>query len=179
MTKLTDEFTRMFRGEHREIRDALLDLAEAFAARDRSRIGSLLNQTAALTGPHFRYEEEALYPGLVEIFGPDYIEKLLGDHDVAIATARKLVELAGQESLSDRDVRTAIAYVRSILPHVSDCDGLSIMVERLPERKVQAVFDARDRSRAAGIDLLQWAAQVRQRPAVVPSAAGVQGGGAV
>lgn len=49
------------------------------------------------------------------------------------------------------------------MPHVSDCDGLSIMVERLPTEKVQSILDARDHSLRAGLDLLQWAKQVRTR----------------
>lgn len=53
---------------------------------------------------------------------------------------------------------------RSILPHVSDCDGLSIMVERLPPARVEAIFAARARARAADVDLLRWAAQLRERP---------------
>jgi hypothetical protein len=77
---LADQFTQMFREEHRQVRDTLRDLVQA-----------LLRQAAALTGPHFRYEEEYLYPGLVQIFGEEYIEKLLGDHGVAIGTAKKLV----------------------------------------------------------------------------------------
>lgn len=28
-------------------------------------------EEGAMTGPHFRYEEEALYPGLTELFGFD------------------------------------------------------------------------------------------------------------
>ena len=168
MATLADQFSQMFRDEHRQIRDALLDLVDAFAARDTARIRSLLGQIAVLTGPHFRYEEEALYPNLVEIFGADYVEKLLHDHDRAIGIAKQLVNLAAREPLSDLDVATATRYVRTILPHVSDCDGLSIMVERLPEQKVQAIFDARDRAHRAGLDLMQWADQVRRRPAVEP-----------
>jgi hypothetical protein len=159
-----DRFTRIFREEHRAVRDTLLDLIVAFQERDKVRIQSLLNQTAALTGPHFRYEEEALYPGLVEIFGEEYVEKLLGDHDQAIGRANVLLELAGKESLTDDDVTKATRIIRTILPHVSDCDGLSIMVERLSESKVRSVLEARDRSRQAGLNLLQWASQVRNRP---------------
>ena len=159
-----DRFTQIFREEHRAVRDTLLDLIVAFQERDKARILSLLNQTAALTGPHFRYEEEALYPGLVEIFGEEYVEKLLCDHDQAIGRANVLVGLAGKEQLTDEDVTKATRIIRSILPHVSDCDGLSIMVERLPESKVRFVLEARDRSHQAGLDLLRWASQVRNRP---------------
>ncbi len=164
-----ETFSVTFRDEHRQVRDALLELIEAFQRRDKSQAQSLLSRIAALTGPHFRYEEEALYPSLVEIFGPEYIEKLLSDHDKAIALARKLVELSGKEPLTDDDIIQATRYVRFILPHVSDCDGLSIMVERLSEEKVKNIFDVRERSLNAGLNLLDWAGSVRGRPEATPA----------
>jgi hemerythrin len=164
---LADDFTQIFRAEHRQVRDALIDLIDAFQRRERQRISELLDRIATLTGPHFRYEEEALYPSLTEIFGEEYIEKLLSDHDRAIATARGLVALAAKDELTDADITDAAKMVRSILPHVSDCDGLSIMVERLAEAKVRGIFDARERSLNAGLNLLQWADAVRGRPIAV------------
>jgi hypothetical protein len=161
------EFTRIFRGEHRQVRDTLLDLIEAFEARDLPRVRGLLSHAAIVTGPHFRYEEESLYPALTDLFGEEYIDKLLGDHDRAIGSAKRLVELAGKSVLTNGDVAQAIRLIRGILPHVSDCDGLSIMVERFAEAQVHSILDARDRSRAEGLDLLRWADGVRNRPVVV------------
>ena len=43
---LSDHFTRIFRQEHRQVRDTLLDLVQAFQKRDRDRIASLLTQAA-------------------------------------------------------------------------------------------------------------------------------------
>lgn len=37
------------------------------------------------------------------------------------------------------------------------------MVERLPEERVAAIFDTRDRARADGLDLLTWADTIRPR----------------
>lgn len=166
MTTLADDFSTIFRTEHREVRDALLDLVDAFSERDRDRIRSLLGRVAALTGPHFRYEEESLYPALIGIFEEAYVEYLYEAHDGAIARARTLVELAGQETLSDEDVALAIHLIREILPHVSDCDGLSVMVEVLPEEKVRSVFAARERTNRQGLDLLTWAETARARAAL-------------
>lgn len=160
---LADRFTQIFREEHRTVRDALLELIKAFQAKDSAWVQSLLTQAAAFVGPHFRYEEEALYPALDEIFGPDYIQQLVKAHDGAIGGAQRLVQLAGKGSLNDRDVAEATRIVRGILPHVSDCDGLSIMVERLADEKVQRVFDARSHALAEGLDLLRWAKEVRGR----------------
>jgi hypothetical protein len=76
-----------------------------------------------------------------------------------------LVDLSSKPSLTDQEVEQAVRLVRGILPHVSDCDGLSIMVERLAAPKVQLVLDTRDRSNQANLDLLRWVKEVRGRPA--------------
>src|SRR5690606_26805 len=147
-------FTTIFREEHREVRDLLFDLIDAFRARDTGRARSLLTQIAGRTGPHFRYEEESLYPDLVEVFGEDYVDKLLADHDGAVRTARRLVELAGKDTLSDAEVTEAVAGARSILPHVSDCDGLSIMVERFPQERIENILHTLEQALSADVDLL-------------------------
>ena len=61
---LADDFALIFRDEHRVVRDTLLDLIQAFEDRDREWIRALLNGVARFTGPHFRYEEESMYPAL-------------------------------------------------------------------------------------------------------------------
>lgn len=160
---MSEEFSTMFREEHRQVRDGLLDLLDAFSDHDNEKAGALLGRIAALTGPHFRYEEETLYPFLVQIFGADYIESLIDDHDGAIAGARRLVELAGGE-LGDAEIQEARDIVRGILPHVSDCDGLSLMVERLSDDEVAEIFANRDASLSEGLDLLTWDEEVRKRP---------------
>jgi Hemerythrin HHE cation binding domain len=159
-------FSATFREEHRIVRDLLLELLQAFEARDLTRVRALLGETATVTGPHFRYEEESLYPALVPIFGAEYVDKLLADHDLAIASARRLVELARQEALTDAEATQAVRLVRGILPHVSDCEGLTIMVELLPDAAVESILETRDRARDEGLDLLTWAAQVRPRPGI-------------
>jgi|GEM_PF-495827 len=160
-----ERFARLFREEHRRVRDVLLDLLRAFQERDRAAIRRLLRECTELTGPHFRYEEESLYPALVQIFGEEYIEHLLLAHDGAIAAARGLIDLAAKPELTDSDLAEARQRVLVLLPHVSDCEGLSIMVERLPEEEVQRVLDTRARSLHDGLSLLQWAEHVRARPA--------------
>ncbi len=164
--KVSDEFTKIFKEEHRLVRDGLFDLIDAFAERDNGRAGELLGYIAGLTGPHFRYEEETLYPLLVQIFGPEYVDGLIDDHDVAISAARQLVALAGGE-IGDEEIKESRRLIRTILPHVSDCDGLSIMVERLSADEVAQVFAKRDETQAANLDLLTWDDTVRTRPVLV------------
>ena len=160
-------FCEAFRGEHREIRDYLLALVAAFDAHDQRRAKTLLGTISGLCGPHFRYEEEALYPALVEIYGKLYIEHMLVEHDRAIISALRLMKLAEKKRFDDADAKQAMHIARGVLPHVSDCEGLSIMVEVLPEAVARDILAARERALEANLDLAQWATEVRERPFLV------------
>ena len=158
-----DEFTLVFRQEHRTIRDLLLDLSSAFRDGDTRSASALVHEVAERTGPHFRYEEERLYPSLVPLFGEEYVEKLLADHDGAIRSSARLAELAERDAITEAESAEAVDLVRGILPHVSDCDGLSIFVETLPPDEVRSILDARADANDVGVPLLEWARHIRVR----------------
>lgn len=67
-----------FHEDHRKIRDGLLDLAGAATQGDLGKARSTLGEIDALVGPHFRYEEEALYSALREFLG-EYVDSLIED----------------------------------------------------------------------------------------------------
>lgn len=167
MSELANQFSTIFRDEHRAVRDALFELSDTLRRRKPVESRDILARIATLTGPHFRYEEEVMYPSLVQIFGQEYVSKLYGDHNRLIGSAERLVQLTGKNSWNDEEVEEGLELVRGMLPHVSDCDGLSIMVERFPEATVRNILDARKRCNREGIDLLRWARELRQRPAIV------------
>ncbi|MHB2035907.1 MAG: hypothetical protein ACYCPW_04080 [Nitrososphaerales archaeon] len=105
---------------------------------------------------------------IAEIFSEDYIQKLLRGHDVAICTAKSYAKLVGKKTLTDTAVQRAVRLTRSILPHVSDCEGLTIIVQKLPDKIVQSILDATQHARTDNLDLLRWASEVRNRPPVLP-----------
>ena len=159
----TDQFIETYREEHRAFRDQLLELIQAFKDRDKRRIKSLLDRVVETIGPHMRCEEEALYPALTEFFLDAHIEHLMIEHDQLIATIRTLIQMRNRKPLSDDDVRVAELYIRSLLTHVADCDGLLILVERLPEEKMRKVLRNHRRARREGLDLLRYASEARGR----------------
>ncbi len=158
-----DYFFAKFRSEHRIIRDLLLDLITSFLEKDMAKAGKLLGELNLITGPHFRYEEEALYPSLVHIFGEHYINKLMTDHDLAIARAGKLKSLIEKEKHAEEDYLECLNLVRAILPHVSDCEGLTIMEEKLPEQKIDFIMQTMDSAIAKNVPILAWAENGRER----------------
>lgn len=156
---VADQFAQAFRNEHREIRDALFALSGAFEKKSRGEIAVALARVAQLTGPHFRYEEDALYPSLTRVFGRGHIGKLVADHDLAIGAVRRLAALGGQIPLTDKVVLEALKLIRGILPHISDCEGLSIMTETLSSSKILAILESRRSAQRRGLDLLSWIAE--------------------
>ncbi|MGZ4398059.1 MAG: hemerythrin domain-containing protein [Gaiellaceae bacterium] len=163
MSTVSDEFAALFRSEHRKVRDLLLTLVEAFQRRDIAEISSVLDELAFYTGPHFRYEEEELYPRLVPFYGDEYVDGLYSDHDRAIARVARMFDLARLSELSDENVAEAMTHARSILGHVSDCDGLSIMIELMTDAGIESIMQARTASIAEGMTLLEWADSLRRR----------------
>jgi hypothetical protein len=149
-----EHFAQVFKQEHREIRDAMLNLIQALRDHDQPRVRSFLTQVAQLTGPHFRYEEEAIYRDLSDLLDEKYVETLFINHDRAIGAVERLAELAIRNRLNEQENREATALCRSLIPHVLECDGLSIMMELLPKDKIQAALAARERRRDDDLDLI-------------------------
>jgi hypothetical protein len=106
-----------------------------------------------------------MYPQLTVIFGEAYAGKLLADHGGAIRNARELQHLAGYQSLTEQQAERAVELTRQILPHVSDCDRLSIMVEPLAKPAVGRSLASRHAALGAELDLPAWSATSRDRRA--------------
>jgi len=150
-------FEEVFRDEHRAIRDLLFDLVQAFRSRDLPGVHFFVNNLVNFAGPHFRYEEEALYPALLEVLSQEQVLSLLNDHDYAIGAIRKLAQLAGQSELTALDARTGADCAQGLIAKVFGCDGLSIVIERLPDESIGEAMSARSRALGANLDLLRWA----------------------
>lgn len=163
---LSEQFARLFREEHREARDILFGLIECFRSGEDRAARPLVARLRHITGPHFCYEEQALYPTLLshELIHDAYFNHLMGEHDRGVAVIRKLVQVTDHHELSEDDRRIAAMYAYCILPHVTECDGLSLLVERLPERNVKAILQRRERAQREVSDLLDWASGPRDRP---------------
>ena len=150
-----------FREDHRKVRDSLLDLASAAEAGDVAKARDALGQIDVLAGPHFRYEEETLYPAMREFLG-DYVDELINEHNGAIDTAKTAAKLLSQSSLSKEEGEAVARAARALLVHVSNCDGLNILTERFSQEKLVELGDHFAQSRSAGVPLLRWADTIRR-----------------
>ncbi len=151
-----------FREDHRKVRDRLLDLADAAEAGDVTKARDILWQIDTIIGPHFLYEEETLYPAMIEFLG-DYVDSLIEVHYGAIDTAKTAAKVLSQSSLSQEEGKAVAKAARALLVHVSNCDGLNILAERFSQEKLDKLGEAFAQSRAAGVPLLRWADTIRNR----------------
>ncbi|MDP6142349.1 MAG: hemerythrin domain-containing protein [Dehalococcoidales bacterium] len=151
-----------FREDHRKVRDGLLELASAAEGGDLDTARKILGEINALTGPHFRYEEESLYPSLREFLG-EYVDQLLEEHDGIIKTARVAAKILSQSSVSAEEGKMAAGAARGLLVHVSNCDGLNILAEKFAQAKLDQLADDFQKARDQNVPMLEWADTVRER----------------
>lgn len=169
---LANQFIEVFRDEHRQMRDMLLGLMDALGANDVEAVRQGIGEMAAHAGPHFHYEEQVLYPALAEIYGADYIERLGAEHDAALEAVQELAELAEAEEMTPEQAGYGLELIRQLLPHVSDRDGLAVIVEVLPEETVQEIVRAREESRRSGKTLIELAQGKKKRKPAARQARG-------
>lgn len=151
-----------FREDHRKARDGLLDIIEALNAKDVVRAREILGNLNILLGPHFRYEEETLYPTL-KVFLGEYVDQLVKEHDGVIETARTCAQLLEKDTLTDEEGEQAANAARALLVHVSNCDGLAILSERLSSQELKELGVKFAAARETGVSLLGWAEKIRKK----------------
>ena len=124
-----------FREDHRKVRDGILDITEALKRRDVKKARGILGNLNTLVGPHFRYEEEYLYPALRKFLG-EYVDQLLSEHSKVIDTAKACANLLGKDKLTNKESEDARQAAMAPLVHVSNCDGLAILSERFNKKEL-------------------------------------------
>jgi hypothetical protein len=159
------EFAESFRQEHRMLRDILLALREALEVGEFEAVQDSIDDLAAAAGPHFFYEGEALYPALTEIYSDKYVNRLQAEHEQTLAAARALAELADSAELSPEETERATELVNGLLAHVSERDGLAVIVEVLPPEQVGAIVKAREHARKTGVTIHEAARRSKKRGA--------------
>ena len=170
---LANQLTELFREEHRQMRDMLLGLMDAIEANDIESVRQGIVEMAAHAGPHFHYEEQVLYPALAEIYGDEYVERLGAEHDAALEAVQELAELAEAEEITPQQAGYGLELIRRLLPHVSDRDGLAVIIEVLPAKTVQQIARGREKSKRSGKTMLELAQSKKKgRPVARPRGKG-------
>ncbi|GMR04547.1 MAG: hypothetical protein BMS9Abin23_0445 [Thermodesulfobacteriota bacterium] len=151
-----------FREDHRKVRDAILDITQAIKEKDLARAREILGQLDTLTGPHFRYEEEYLYPALRTFLG-EYVDQLISEHDNIVETAKVCAELLSKDTLTDQESEDAQRAAMALLIHVSNCDGLAILSERFSAEELDNLAQRFLEAREKNVPLLEWADTIRKK----------------
>jgi hemerythrin len=152
--------------DHKIVRDTLLEMVDTIRNKNVTKAFELLINLDKIGGPHFRAEEETMYPELKKFFGDQYYEKILTEHDTVINAAKKIAETLGKGSLTDQDAQQLIKIIQNeIMPHPITCSGLEILLERLTPAELNTIAENLAAARKADIPLLEWADSIRARKA--------------
>ncbi|MBI2998643.1 MAG: hemerythrin domain-containing protein [Deltaproteobacteria bacterium] len=145
-----------FHSDHTKVVQALLDLRNAIQNRDPAGVRATLGEANKLVGPHFKFEELHLYPSLKEFTGEAGMQRLVNEHDGVFRSVGGLVDLAGKDTWSEKDGKTAEAYLDLVWEHPVTCDGLALYIERLPGGVQAALLNKMEELRRQGTTLLEY-----------------------
>ncbi len=148
--------------DHRRARDGMFDLLRALERGNMREAKEIMAFVDLVAGPHWRWEEEALYP-LLQRFSEELVHNLLKEHDKVIDAVQGLTALVSRRALTPEDLERARKLTLPILYHVATCDGLILWMEMLDEEERQDLRQAIFAARKEGIPLLQWARTVRTK----------------
>jgi len=164
MNSVEERVIDTFQEEHRQTRDKCLELSDAIEAGDLDRAEDLVAEIDQAAGPHFQYEEDALYPALIPFFGEEKVKELVAEHDEAIEAAETLAELTSQNDLTEAEKQEALRALPDIMVHVSDCDGLTVYLEKADEDVFEEIEASMKEANEQGLTLTEYDETVRPSP---------------
>ena len=151
-----------FKADHAKVRDSLLNLIEAINKRDASKALEILVYLDNLVGPHFRWEEESLYPIMEKFFGRQYYLYLLSAHDRIVKRAKELLEVLKKGSISPEEAKVLAGIIRNeVLPHPIECEGITLFAEKLTEEELERLRVDLERARRENVPLLEWSDKIK------------------
>jgi RND superfamily putative drug exporter len=136
---------RVSHAEHRQLLDLLAEIEIAGESRRPERMAALARELRALAEPHFRYEQQALFPQLTGTLGTEYVEGLYAAQEGVFATLSRIEGLAGGGPGPEAaaETRRLVSSARSSL---ITCDAAAELVERQPSEVADRVLAARERA---------------------------------
>jgi hemerythrin superfamily protein len=149
------DYIQEFRNDHEWVIDTLSSLKQAVTESDFGKAREIVESLDKNVGPHFLFEEEALYPALRTFLG-EYIDELLGEHEGALEVVSGLKELLAGESLSDENRRKVERFISAFYVHASNCDGLALLAKRLSDAQQKELSEKLQWARQTGKPLTVW-----------------------
>ena len=140
-----DELEAVAHAEHRHLMELLGEIEVAGTGRDAARVTGLVHELRDAAEPHFRYEQRALFPQLVDVLGPEQVERLYVEQDRVIGALAEIEAIAGTGEIDVSGAGETRRLVRVARASVASCDGLATVVAEQPAEVAARVLAARQR----------------------------------
>jgi RND superfamily putative drug exporter len=139
-----DELGALAHAEHRQMLRLLDEIERAGSRGDAGRVTGHAGELLRVVTPHFRYEQRALFPQLVDALGPEQVERLYIEQDGVVEALRAIEAIAAGGRL-DASAGEIAELVRGARSSIAICDGLGAIVAELPPDVASRVLHARAR----------------------------------
>jgi RND superfamily putative drug exporter len=139
-----ERLSHVSHAEHRQLLDLLVEIELASESRRAERVVALAGQLRRLAEPHFRYEQQALFPQLVDPLGAEYVRGLYTAQEGVFEALGRIESLAESDSSPRSAAAETRRLVRSARSSLITCDAAAEVLERGPAESADRVLAARE-----------------------------------
>jgi RND superfamily putative drug exporter len=143
-TSSIERLSHVSHAEHRQLLDLLVEIELASESRRPERVVALAEQLRRLAEPHFRYEQQALFPQLVDPLGAEYVKGLYTAQEGVFQALGRIERLAGSGASPASAAAEMRRLVRSARSSLITCDAAAEVLERGPAESADRVLAARE-----------------------------------
>ncbi len=144
------------RSDHRQVIDLALELNQALEVRTLGRAIHIVEELDRKLGPLMRFEEKHLYRALEQFIGDTHIQQLKVEHDGVADLLLGLSDILKRGSLPAEIVPLASNGLRELVVHAADCDGRTLLIERLSQDERNRLLERLVASRREPVNLTDW-----------------------
>lgn len=140
-----------FLDDHRILIAGLNKIIMALEGNQTAEAMRLAGELDRDAGAHMAFEEEVFYPQLAAVYGEEFVQQMLAEHEAGHRAIKSLVSLKESQELTDKERVGVLDDLGVALKHVMSCGTmLAELGSGKPEMDAQALDRLRELRERAG-----------------------------
>jgi hypothetical protein len=139
-----------FLDDHRVLIAGIKGIIEAVEGGDSAKAVALASELDQQAGAHMAFEEEVFYPRLAEVYGDEFVEQMISEHEAGQRAVRTLLARNHDRPLTTRQREHLLEDLDVALKHVMSCGTMLSELSSGADEQDARALDRLRRLRDAG-----------------------------
>ncbi|MEX0728838.1 MAG: hemerythrin domain-containing protein [Planctomycetaceae bacterium] len=162
------QFRDDFTADHQFLTRGLLDLLNALQENDFAKTRELAQEIDEKAGAHIQFEEEHLYPELVERRDPAFVIRLYHEHELGREAIDTIVNRPSDEPFSENQRSALMSKLQIALEHAYTCGSLLSYASNIDLSVQSQLLEELHHCR---VEARRWSQLPHRKPMVIDSEA--------